>query len=73
MGHTDNTDQWVPCLVLEDKPMQKGITTCHLERLPGVFDTSREAMDAAEKAARQRPDAIGCSAKALRPNNNQNH
>lgn len=73
MGHTNNTAQWVPCLVLEDKPMTEGITTSHLERLPGAFDTSHEAMDAAEKAARHRPDAIGCCAKALRPNNNQNH
>ncbi|WEE75959.1 hypothetical protein LZ683_17540 [Comamonas testosteroni] len=53
--------------------MTEGITICHLEQLPGAFDTSREAMDAAEKVARLRPDAIGCSAKALRPNNNHNH
>ncbi len=55
--------QWVPCLVLEGEPLPDGITTSHLERLPGAFDTQLGAIGVAEKAARQRPDAIGYSAK----------
>lgn len=56
---------WVPCLLIDAGPLPCGIETSHQERLPGAFDTQREAMEAAEKLARQHPDAIGYSAKRV--------
>lgn len=52
---------WVPCLLIDAGPLPCGIETSHQERLPGAFDTPREAMEAAEKALALRPDAIGIS------------
>lgn len=54
--------QWGPCLLLEGEPLPDGIATSYYERLPGAFDTTREAMEAAEQEARKRPDAIGYTA-----------
>lgn len=58
-------EQWIPCLLLEGHPTACGITTSYPERLPGLYDTSAQAMAAAEAAIHQRPDAIGISAKRL--------
>lgn len=58
-------EQWAPCLLLEGQPTACGITTSHPERLPGLYDTSAQAMAAAETAANQRPDAIGISSKRV--------
>lgn len=46
-------------------PMPGGIITTCTKRLPGAFDTHREAIDATEKAARQHLEAIGYSAKRV--------
>lgn len=35
------------------------------DRLPGAFDTSREAKQAAETVARLRPEALGFSVKRV--------
>lgn len=65
MSAATTKEQWIPCVVLEGEPLPDGITTSYLERLPGAFDTCREAMAVAEKSARLRPDAIGASAKRV--------
>lgn len=57
--------QWAPCLLLEGQPTACGITTSYSERLPALYDTSAQAMAAAETAIHQRPDAIGYSAKRV--------
>lgn len=57
--------QWAPCLLLEGQPTACGITTSYPERLPGLYDTSAQAVAAAEAAIHQRPDAIGISAKRV--------
>lgn len=57
--------RWVPVLMLEGPDLELSITTSFYERLPGSFATSSEAIDAAQAAMEQRPDAIGCSAKRL--------
>lgn len=62
---TATKEQWVPCLLLEGLPTACGITTSYAERLPALYDTPAQAMAAAEAAANQRPDAIGCSAKRV--------
>ena len=54
--------KWVPCLLVEGEPLPDGITTTSYERLPGLFKTSDEAMDAGEAAIVLRPDAVGYSA-----------
>lgn len=56
---------WVPCLLLDGEPLPCGITTSYPERLPGLYNTSAQAMAAAESAIHQRPDAIGISAKRV--------
>ena len=61
--------RWVPLLVLAGYDLEPGISTGFYERLPGCFRNPGEAMDAAEQAARQRPDAIGCSAKRVEVRN----
>ena len=58
-------EQWAPCLLLEGQPTVCGITTSDYERLPGLYDTSAQAMAEAEAAIQQRPDAIGISAKRV--------
>ena len=57
--------KWAPCLLVQWHPMLGGISTTCTKRLPGAFDTPREAMEAAEKLSRQHPEAIGCSAKRV--------
>lgn len=57
--------QWIPCLLLQGKPLPDGITTGYPERLPGFYDTPSQAMAAAKMAIYQRPDAIGCTAKRV--------
>ena len=57
--------QWAPCLLLEGESLPDGISTSYAERLPGVFSTAREAMDAASMALALRPDAVGYTAKRL--------
>lgn len=56
MSTTTNA-QWASCLMLEHSG--------YPELLPGLYDTPAQAMAAAEAAARQRPDAIGISAKRV--------
>lgn len=58
-------EQWMPCLLLEGQPTACGIPTSNAERLPGLYDTSAQAMAAAEVVAHQRPDAVGISAKRV--------
>lgn len=58
-------EQWAPCLLLEGQPTACGISTRYPERLPGLYNTSAQAMAAAEAAIHQRPDAIGISAKRV--------
>ena len=53
---------WIACLLKEAQPLPDGITTTSYERLPGLFKTSDEAMDAGEAAIVLRPDAVGYSA-----------
>lgn len=55
--------RWIPCLLIEWERTACGMTTSYPERLPGLFDTPAQAMTAAAKAIRQRPDAIGYIAK----------
>lgn len=64
MSKAITTVQWVPCLLLEVGRLLDD-TTNYLLRLPGAFNTQREALDAAEKLSCQRPDAIGYSAKRV--------
>lgn len=46
---------WAPCLLVQWHPMLGGISATCTKRLPGAFDTQREAMEAAEKVAHQHP------------------
>ena len=55
--------RWIPCLLIQGERTACGMTTSYPERLPGLFDTPAQAMTAAAKAIRQRPDAIGYTAK----------
>lgn len=55
-------EQWAPCVLMEDSPTPCGISASYPKRLPGLFDTCREAMEVAEKLAHQHPKAIGISA-----------
>ena len=57
--------QWVPCLLLEGQPTPCGITTNHPERLPGLYDTSAQAIAAARAAIHQHPNAIGWIARRM--------
>ena len=56
---------WAPCLLVQWHPRPGSISTTCTKRLPGIFDTQREAMEAAEKEAQQHPEAIGCCAKRV--------
>lgn len=55
--NTTTKAQWAPCLMLEN--------SVYPERQPGLYDTSAQAMAAAESAIQLRPDAIGISAKRV--------
>lgn len=57
--------KWAPRLLVQWHPMSGAISTTCTKRLPGTFDTQREAMEVAEKAARRHPEAIGYSAKRV--------
>lgn len=57
--------KWAPCLLVQWHPMPGGIAATCAKRLPGAFDTPREAMEAAEKVALLRSDAMGYSAKRV--------
>ena len=57
--------RWIPVLMLEGPDLEPSISTSFYERLPGSFGTSGEAMQAAEAAARHRPEALGFSVKRL--------
>ena len=59
---TQSNVHWLACLMLEAEPQPDGMTTSRYERLPGLYNTSDEAMAVAELAARACPEAIGYSA-----------
>lgn len=48
---------WAAVLLVNAKPQTAKADT-HFERLPGVFNTSCEAMDIAEAAMLKRPDVL---------------
>lgn len=62
---TSTKNRWVPCLLLDGVQLLDGTTTSYSPRLPGVFDSHSEAMDAAEKLSCMRPYAMGYSAKRV--------
>ncbi len=64
MSKAITTVQWVPCLLL-DVGQLLDESTHYLLRLPGAFNTQREALDAAEKLSCQRLGVIGHSAKRV--------
>ena len=64
MGTTKKL-QWAPCLLLVGQPTACGIATSYPERLPGLYETSTQAITAAVAFMHQRPDAIGVSAKRV--------
>lgn len=62
---TTTKEQWRPCLLLEGEPTACGIPTSYPEYLPGLYDTSAQAMAAARAVIHLRLDAIGYSAKRV--------
>ena len=64
----NTTVRWIPALLIEGEPLECGITQSVIERQPGLFATSREALAAAVRLLPQRLEAIGATAKCVEVN-----